>query len=260
MGDNLENYLQSYFKSIFYLQDENDIRKALPNTDFRSFYEIINGLLGMISKEIAELENCIVEENNLKYKEELKEDLKNWKFKQGLCMSLLEEAEKIEEDESSLYNSINKDLVFASTVGGGTMFERDLKSIPEEYYSSVITCLERLKKGNIDSNDEKEKAFTNNGCLQGLHEEKEFKIRIIYRVLSKDVLYVMMVKTKKSDNDKADVLGPINRKKNTQDEFYELQSMLNDNQKKEQIIRKSEEDYGRIVTILNAAKRGKNRG
>lgn len=48
-----------------------------------------------------------------------------------------------------------------------------------------------MEYGDFFSNLEKVRQLTNNKKLFGLYEIKEFNVRLIYRVLSGDMVYVM---------------------------------------------------------------------
>ena len=256
--EKIRNLQQYYFDAIKLLQDEEDIRKELPSIEYKSFYVLINGLMKIIDNEMTAIEELMSEADEEELAE-LKRDLDLWKIKYKLCSDLMDEADKNVDDEQTIDNNKPKTLIFAST-SGGTCFERDLKSVPEEKYDEVIDCLDKLREGVIDGDEKKEKRFKNNACLQGLHEKKAFQVRIVYRVLAPDMLYVMMVRIKKNDNDSVDVDGPVLRKKTTLPEYETLKKQIQGIDKKNAIIVANQEIYGRIVALLDKKKRGQKHG
>ena len=128
--------------------------------------------------------------------------------------------------------------------------------MPGEYYDDVIELLRKLKDGEIDANEQKEKQLTNNNALRGGREKKGFKVRIAYRILDSGIVYVMLVKVKKSDNDRKDVEVVVERKKNTNSEFERLKEKIKDESFRDQLISDGTLTYERIKDFLESNQRG----
>ena len=256
VDNRIEDLQKNYFEAISLLQDENDIISALPKPEYKSFFTIMEGLLIMITNEINETEAFINTEKDESCRQELIEDLKLWKLKFNLCKKIYMKARADEQEEEDFDKTSVKGITFASTLGGSTFFERDLKSMPGEYYDDVLELLRKLKEGEIDANEQKEKQLTNNNALRGVREKKGFKVRIAYRILDSGIVYVMLVKMKKSDNDRKDVEVVVERKKNTNSEFERLKDKIKEENFRNQLISDGTLAYERIKAFLESNQRG----
>ena len=156
------------------------------------------------------------------------EEIDSLNFKKNLCLNLLEKANKTLLIENNIESNKKKNLIFAQTKFGNVCFERDVKDIPEEYFGTIIDMLQSLSNGINEENKEKAKLFVSSNKISHIHEIKEFKIRIIYRKISFDDIYIMMVKMKKSNNDKYDREEVVNRDKYVESDYKRIQKILDD--------------------------------
>ena len=172
-----------------------------------------------------------------------------------MCEQRRKEALEILEEEVSALNSDGKkNLIFAFTDSGNVYFEKDLKEIPEEYYQVVIDNLYELENGNIGKN------FKSNNKLSGLRELCPFKVRLIFRVLDYDTIYVMMVRMKKDNCSRDDVKQPEIRSNNTNDQFLKLKKLFRDPKFKKEYVLKNEGIKENLINYLTINKRGDKRG
>lgn len=146
-------------------------------------------------------------------------------------------------------------MIFAKTTFGNTYLERDLRDIPLEYYDKVLSTLDTLESSDIGSNVEKARQLVNNKKLFGLYEIKEFKVRLIYRVLSGDMIYVMQTRMKKDNNSSMDQNELISRSKNTNDEYMELKNRVQNPKDRELLIMEHEQIRQEIMQKLTNGKR-----
>lgn len=51
-NNNIEMLRQQYFKAILYLQNEEEIKEALPIPEYTNFFPILKGLIELIDNEI----------------------------------------------------------------------------------------------------------------------------------------------------------------------------------------------------------------
>ena len=222
---------KNYYDGIANLTDEKDIRTFLPSPEFTNFYPIVSGLLDKLVVKQQKLVEFLNDETDEEYREIYYEELSLVDLKIKICKERLLEASKIEEEEKTADNEESKKIVFALTSSGKSYIEQDLKNIPEEYYPEIFDCFKDIENGRKEENGEISRAFnTNNKKLKGMHEIKRFKIRLVYQILDKNVIYVMIVRQKKADNDSVDREELINRKKATTEEFENLRFMINNNQ------------------------------
>ena len=186
------------------------------------------------------------------------EEIDSLNFKKNLCLNLLEKANKTLLIENNIESNKKKNLIFAQTKFGNVCFERDVKDIPEEYFGTIIDMLQSLSNGINEENKEKAKLFVISNKISHIHEIKEFKIRIIYRKISFDDIYIMMVKMKKSNNDKYDREEVFNRDKYVESDYKRIQKILDDPIEREELIKFNEEVGKRIYDNLSAGRRDTN--
>ena len=257
--ETIEILRNQYYEAIQLLQDEEDIKNALPHPEFTSFFQIMYGLI----EKLTLVEKDLLEElNNVDSKEKemleyMKEELELNNFKKSLCERLIKEARKEEQDEEIAEKGSPKNLIFATTGSGKIYLEEDLKDIPEEYYIDIIECLESLKNGFTENNEIKGKSLKNNARLKGLHEIKKFKIRIGYLNLDSNLTFIILAKTKKSDNSSQDRGDLINRNSKVGAEFQKLKELIKDEKKKTELIEKNQEIENNLIEYLNKNKRGR---
>lgn len=146
-------------------------------------------------------------------------------------------------------------MIFAKTAFGSTFLQKDLKDIPVEYYDKVLSALEMLEFGDFSFNTEKVRQLTNNKKLFGLYEIKEFKVRLIYRVLDGDMVYVLQTRMKKDDNSSLDQRDLINRSRSTNDEFKILKEKVQDSKERNLLIIEHNGIRDEILSELETGKR-----
>lgn len=78
--------------------------------------------------------------------------------------------------------------------------ERDLKTVPEEYYNKIVDLL--LKKRYGDTNANTDKQLVNNSKLKQFRELRSDQVRILYKNLNNNSIIILGVGVKKEDNDR----------------------------------------------------------
>lgn len=248
--DVLEKLRAQYYNAIVDLQDEQHILDSLPTGEFQSFFPLMEGLISKFVEDYQELQSLADDPDVL-------ELLEGLKMKIDICKERVESVKRqVEEDsiESQATCSM-RHLIFAKTAFGSTFLQRDLKNIPHEYYDKVLSMLDTLEYGDFSSNPEKVRQLTNNKKLFGLYEIKEFNVRLIYRVLSGDMVYVMQARMKKDDNSSQDRKNLINRSRYTNDEYMELKEKVLNPHEKDLLIMEHEAIKNEILSDLKNSKR-----
>jgi len=258
--DNIEQLRKKYYDAIMLLQEEQDILDALPQPEYTNFFPIITGLIKYLEKELYLLQEELnkLDESDEEMQKYIEEEIEMLLFKQDICNSLLEKGKEyiIIEEESE--KTLKKNIIFATTNSGNICIENDIKILPEEYYEKIIKMLQNLQNGINENNDEKAKSMTTvNKKMAGLKEVKEFKVRLFYKNLSSDTVYVLIVRMKKSDNDALDRKEAIRRAVQRNNQYIELKKLVKDPQNKEKLITENEQILSDLCEYLNQNKRGK---
>lgn len=248
-----------YYEAIKQLQDKDDIINSLPNTDYNSFFDIIDVLIEKLEIDKKETIQLIASETNYELREYYQQELDLLEFKLECCSNRLEEAKSLQMTENFATMTNKKNIIFATTTSGNIYLEKDLKNIPEEYLDSILDAINQLKDGIVENNEEKGKKLRSNQKLSGLHEIKLFKVRIIYRNLSPDLVFLIGTKMKKSDNDKKDREEIIDRKDKTNSEFKELIEKIKDPKNKQMLIDQNRIILNNICNKINTNKRGRDK-
>ena len=255
--EQLEELRQSYYRAIIQLRDEEDILKALPQPSHYNYFEIMNGLIQKLSDDIALNQRYVMEETDLEMQEMYKDEILFSFFKKEICEKALKENLKEYDDNQKFVKNVDKHIIFSIRSNGETYFLNDLKSlVPEEYYSTVIKCIGILENGSVENNVEKGRCLRCDETVKGIHEIKDFKYRLYYRILDDDLAFVFLTKIKKSDNDKKDKEIIRVRSKNTIVEYEYLKELIKDDSKKEALIKQHEELKEQILDYLYKNQRG----
>ena len=256
IDETLEKMRDSYYESIILLQEEKDIKEALPKPEYQNFFALMDGLISKLINEYEEFKS--LEDKD----EEILEEIESLNRKINICKNLLikvkNEISSETLEKQATYSK--RHLIFAKTSSGTTFLEKDLKNIPFEYYDKVLSALDTLENGDIGSNTEKARPLVADKRLSGLFEIKEFKIRLIYRVLKWNTVYVMQVRMKKDNNSLIDKQDMINRNKNTKKEFSELKRNIENESYKLALINENYDIYQELKNFLEENNRNKKGG
>lgn len=256
LNEKIKDLRNKYYDAIINLQDESDIRNSLPTPDYESFFEIMDGLVDQLKELIINLKEEKNQPSDKETIEYIEEEIKLTELKIKICIELIKKAKETLEVEKESLVPQKKNIIFAETNNGKNYIEKDLKQIPEEYYSDVLDSIEKLEDGYEENNPEKAKSLQNNKKLSKIHEIKPFKVRIFYKKLDKDTILVFQVKMKKSNNDQLDREAVIKRNKKIKVQFEELKDLLKDENIKKSIIEKNQQEKEKIKKILKTKRRG----
>ena len=253
MYDNIdiEELREQYFRTIIYLNDEQEILNALPKSDYIAFFPVMDGVLEKIDNYMVELKEMLSGENDKDVLAYINENLESTIFKKNICLSRMKEAHLDVNILNDSKKCLAKNLVFATSDGGNVYLDKDLKIIPFEYYSVVLESLEMLERGEA-----KFKPFVGNEKLNGILEITPFKIRIMFKNLDKDTVFVIMARVKKSNNSGKDREEPIRRNQKTINEFCAIKEQIKDPVMKKNIINVNREIKNNIFSKLKNDGRG----
>lgn len=252
--DRIEELRNKYYDAISLLQDEEDIKNALPQPEYESFFPLINGIIDMLTKELEDTQ--IMDQTDEEMKEYIEEEIRVIKLKLDLCNNLLHKAQEDVKTEEESQQTPKKNIIFATTKSGNVCIENDLKDIPEEYYQDIEDSLIQLQEGFKEENAEKGKQLKSTNKLVGIHEIIHFKVRVIYRILANDTVYVLMGKMKKSTWDARDRKEIIDRASSRNKQYEQLKVLIKDPIEKERLIQEHNEILERMLGHIKYNKRG----
>ena len=91
--------------------------------------------------------------------------------------------------------------------------------------------------------------------MAGLKEVKEFKVRLFYKIISSDTVYVLLVRMKKSNNNSIDRKDIINRASQRNKQYEQLKKDMNDSVKKSALIQEHQEILDKLFGHIQKNKR-----
>ena len=251
--DRIEELRKKYYQSISLLQNKEDIENALPKPEYESFFPLISGLISMLEEELSSTQEMLQDSSDMR--EYIEEEIELIKLKLDICNKLLHTAQEDKQLEEEATNTQKKNIIFATTDSGNICIENDLKGIPEEYLQSVEDSIIQLQEGFVEENIEKGKSLTGNAKLSKIHEIKPFKVRLIYKILSADTVYILMVKMKKSNNALRDRREIEERVEQRTKQYEQLKMKIKDPVIKEELISQNQEYLNRILGHIKQKKR-----
>ncbi len=256
MPKELDELRESYYKTIIMLQDLEDIDSILPQPQYQSFFPLMNGIITKLNEEKKELESLNSTDP------EVVAEIELITKKITHCTSRVQQVNDELHSESLEEQAKHprRHLIFATTTYNNTYLQKDLGDIPAEYYDKILSIIDDLENGEITNNTQKFRQLSNNKKLENLFEAKAFKIRLVYRVLESNVLFIMSVRMKKDDNSLIDTRDLAARKNATAQEYDLLKKKFKDPTLKELIIEENEQKKQEIKNFLEQRKRSDKNG
>ena len=135
-------------------------------------------------------------------------------------------------------NNLSSNFIFSMSENL-SYFEKDLKSIPQEYYEKIDKLLYNKRYGQLSPTEDMQ--LVNSDIFKGYRELRSDQIRIIYKNLPLNSIYLFGVGVKKSDNDR-------NMYKKLTNRPFKYEKIYDDNL-----------TYKRIIDYINNNKRKGNR-
>lgn len=199
----IEELRKNIYYTISLLQDKDEIINALPTPSYANFFPLIDGIIELLNNDIEEYNKWLkdLDENSDDYYD-VSVLLENTKLKIEICNKLKNEACK-EKNVTDVVASDRKiDFIFAKSGFNKIKFRSELTSISQEKYSEIHEFLEMIRNRQNFNNIKKIRRLT--GPLDGIWEAKPFGVRILFKFLNNNTVYIFGIKEKKSNNDSID--------------------------------------------------------
>ncbi len=257
-NDKLSNLREQYFKAILATETEDELYTFLPDVAFSNFYDLMRGIIQSLISEIEEYEQFAIED----------EESRNYwlieatklKEKLSICENVLRNSYVTDEKNQEVDKSQKINIIFGINPAGNVAFLNDLrKNVDSHYYPAVDEMLTSLENGSL-TNIEK---FTSiDAKLQGLYKAKAYQLRIIFRQLPSNMIYVDMVRVKKDDWSTKDKQEPIKRCSLLNSDYEAVKRRVKNNDRVEELIIENQEIMSQIRERLekNALGRKNNNG
>lgn len=237
----MEIDVTEYIKQIKSSYSFEDIKFLLEKENDKARINIINRLLIVLNAEILELNNLLLSEED--------EDIKNDLIKLETIYDELIDYRDYEDVEEE-YNNTDMKVVFLMSSEDKSFFEKDLESVPEEYYNDFIVLLESIKQGTF----KQVKKFVNvRRDLYPFTEVKKHQTRIFFNKIDSNTFLISGAMVKKVSSSKHYFEYLSNRSKI----LYNLDSDSMKNAiNNEQFMNEEDAKYNRIVSLLRSNARG----
>lgn len=203
MIDNMIGLRQKYLDAIRAL-DVEDIENALPSSSYSNFQPLMKGIIAELNKELQEWQESLAFFHNPNDRKECELEAKITEAKIRICERIYLQSFTIEEhhvESAKTQNDNPYNLIFGVNPAGNISFKKDLeRDVDRHYYEQISGLLSSLEQGTNLGNVEKGKRLSSSSeKLRGLLEIKGFQLRIIYRELPNNIIYIEMVRVKKDD-------------------------------------------------------------
>ena len=258
--DKQNSLIEQYYSSIVDIMDLEQIDSFLPEYSYYAFFRIMKGLIQILKNYYNELNEVLLSDTETPDLTMI-EEYEITARKIEICEKKYQEAKEKENVEDLFYDGKVKHIIYATRGDGCTYFENDLNSIPEEEYFKILQSINELLNGIRSSNIVKDRRFINDATVKDVFEKKTFRVRVLYKLLDSNTVFLIMVKQKKKDNAKLDKEVIKARNKSTIDEYTRIKNTFEQNEEeKEKIIEQNDIITKNILEFLNKNMRGVKNG
>ena len=238
----METEIKAYVETIEKTPIE-DLYSVLPSFNVYNMDVIMNKICDALSENVNILRKLNDESKNHELDDEIKVMLK----KIFICNNYLDR-----KNNSKYYDrELQHKLVFAKTPAGNPYFMVDLDKVPREAYDEVKKTLEEILYGVNKSDKSKFKYYAGIEFPKKILEFKGFQVRIFTTKLKGNILCVFGLSIKKADTDKKIDEKVRTRVARISDQIDELKLMVNDVNKKQELLNDSKEILEDIMSILS---------
>lgn len=238
----METEIKAYVETIEKTPIE-DLYSVLPSFNVYNMDVIMNKICDTLSENVNILRKLNDESKNHELDDEIKVMLK----KIFICNNYLDR-----KNNSKYYDrELQHKLVFAKTPAGNNYFMVDLDKVPREAYDEVKKTLEEILYGVNKSDKSKFKYYAGIEFPKKILEFKGFQVRIFTTKLKGNILCVFGLSIKKADTDKKIDEKVRTRVARISDQIDELKLMVNDVNKKQELLNDSKEILEDIMSILS---------
>lgn len=238
----METEIKAYVETIEKTPIE-DLYSVLPSFNAYNMDVIMNKICDTLSENVNILRKLNDESKNHELDDEIKVMLK----KIFICNNYLDR-----KNNSKYYDrELQHKLVFAKTPAGNPYFMVDLDKVPREAYDEVKKTLEEILYGVNKSDKSKFKYYAGIEFPKKILEFKGFQVRIFTTKLKGNILCVFGLSIKKADTDKKIDEKVRTRVARISDQIDELKLMVNDVNKKQELLNDSKEILEDIMSILS---------
>ena len=244
--DELDFYIENY-KTLNDNFTKHDLKSVIPSKNNYNFKDIIYRLIAESFKEIKEINELIIEDENIS-----KDELKEYKLliiKEQEKINLLKEELIEKEEDLTEEESIKNNIVLVPNLSGNIKVIDELEHIPNEYYDSFNELFNSI----LDNSFKNVKTFKGNKELLGVAEVKGFKTRIVFSRLNSNTYAIITAFIKKTDNDKyyQDTL------KNKIAQYKEIEFSLRNKLNDPSFIEENEQEVNRLFELIDTSNKKK---
>lgn len=251
MNEKLHELRQQYFNLALSVEPE-EIFSILPPPQFSNFLEIVKGVIEALKIEIETYNVLLAMEEDLEEKQLYITEIRILELKCRICEKVLNDSFTF-TDDVTIDESKKVNVIFGITPSSSIALLNDIKrNVDSHYYPEVLEMLEQLEAGDFVNNQEKVRKFnSNNNKLSGLMEIKGFQLRLFFRQLPNNIIYVEMLRVKKDDRVTKDFHEPIKRIALLSTDLEYKKRRIKNGDRVEELILEGEEMLRDIKEYLN---------
>lgn len=244
--DKLLNLREQYFNAILATETEEELRMFLPDVAFSNFYDLMRGIIQSLIDEIKINEQYAKED--VESREEWLLEATKLKQKLAICETVLKQAYVSAEPEDEVDKSQKINIIFGVNPAGNVAFLNDLRrNVDPHYYPAIDELLTSLENGTLSTI---ERFSSSNAKLQGLYKAKAYQLRIIFRQLPNNMIYIDMIRVKKDDWTSKDQDEPMKRCALLNSNYESIKRRIKNNQDVEELIIANQEVMAQIRSLI----------
>lgn len=249
----LDELRKQYFNSVLAVNTEEDLYAILPTMYQSNYIDLMGGIIKLLVNEMDEYLAYVQTETDAEVVAEYFAEIEMIQKKIVICEKILRESFD-DELESKVDETKKVNIIFGVNPAGSISFLNDLKrNVDDHYYPEVLQMLEEIQTGNVITNQEKVRKFnSNNSKLQGLMEQKGFQLRIMFRQLPNNIVYVTMVRVKKDTRVTKDFEEPIKRTSLLAKDFENVKRRVANKDRVEELIITGQQQLQEIMEFISS--------
>lgn len=243
--------------SLFTLFEQNIgydiIEELLPKENNYDYFDIKNNLLKKLQEYYGFWEDIYINssgEDKIESGNIMRKCLEDISF-------INDYYSEISKEEANRKEEKKFNLLFSKTKFNHPHVLSDLDNIPNEYRDSLERLLEKLDENNFSTSKEKHRKISNNGSLAGIFELKDFKVRVLYKMLGKNHFYVIGINYKQAQNEICELEKMARRNSMTNTEYNEIKTKIANNEDISDLLQDSQSIYNDLINEIQETKRGK---
>lgn len=201
---------ESYYNAIVDIRPIEEVRKILPKPEFQNFPKLMEGIICKIETDLGAA-NDLKDSDQDSYISNL---IVYYNQVIEICRENINKYNEIYDGIEVIDENKKINIIFGINANGNIPALKDMNKIDKNHYRVLLGVLEDLENGIGAFDVTKQKHLgTYNEKLKGVFEQKGYQVRVFFRKLPGNTIYIEMIRIKKDTKETLDYIEPIERTK-----------------------------------------------